>query len=245
MGFRKIGAFFSLPGPGRNMETGWLLRISGLLFLLPVSLLALGMGLARSFKPPENSFRGIIASSVVFAGITAAFIFFPSARSRTAFLPGFFFLTAFCPVRLKELKFIIPSLLLILCLSLFHRYPGEVRPGLTYVLSAEQSLNTGMYDDCFNRLELAEERGFSGADLHNIRGAALSEIKYLYPGLLEFELALEIAVNSPTLWRNYAVSLWNLGQYLKAHEAAARAVELNPLLAEQLAPILADYIPMR
>lgn len=245
MGLHKIGAFFSIPGPGRNMETGWLLQIAGLSILLPATLFWLAIGLIRSFDRKNDTFAGTLASAIVFAGISAAFIFFPSTRSRTAFLPAFFFLGALYPPDVKELRFIFPAVAIIILLSVFHNYPAEVRPGLTYVLSAEQALKTGNFDTCLDRLALAEDRGFEGADVHNIRGAVLSERGELYTGMLEFELALEIAEHSPTVWRNYSVSLWNLRLYPEARIAALHAVELNPVLTDQLAPILAFETPVR
>ena len=84
----------------------------------------------------------------------------------------------------------------------------------------------------------AEERGYYGADLFNLRGVLVSLSGNPEQGAVEFEKALEIASGSPTLWKNYAVSLWANARYEDSNEAARRAVFLNPLLREQLRPIL-------
>ncbi|MCK5842821.1 MAG: hypothetical protein KAH31_11665, partial [Candidatus Sabulitectum sp.] len=56
--------------------------------------------------------------------------------------------------------------------------------------------------------------------------------------LHEFRLALELAPESPTAWKNMAALLWNYGYRDDAFFAAEKAVSLNPALRLELSPIL-------
>jgi len=88
-------------------------------------------------------------------------------------------------------------------------------------------------------IELAEERGYEGADLHNIRGACIASSGGEFRGAArEFSRALELAPGSPTAWKNIAVLLWNNGYREEALYAAEKAVSLNSALRTQLGPIL-------
>ena len=93
MGAGKVLAFFTLPGPGRNFETGWLLRKTWLILLLPLTLLAMSTGITAVFRRGK-SYWECIAAAVICSGIASAFVFFPSARFRVSVLPAFWFLTA-------------------------------------------------------------------------------------------------------------------------------------------------------
>ena len=106
------------------------------------------------------------------------------------------------------------------------------------MLAAEHYLDSGKLNETAEYLVDAEERGFFGADLFNLRGVLVSLSGNPEQGAVEFETALEIAPGSPTLWKNYAVSLWANGRYDDSIEAARHAANLNPLLREQLRPIL-------
>jgi hypothetical protein len=235
MGGSKVLAFFTLPGPGRNFETGWLLQKTWLIVLLPLTLLAMSVGITVSFKS-KKSFWQLTAVAVICSGIASAFIFFPSARFRTAILPAFWFL-AVTP-DWKTLRRALSPAVGIVIISLFVTYPGKERSGLTSILAAEYLLDSGDLAESAEYLRNAEERGYFGSDLHNLRGVLVSLSGYTERGLDEFENALDIAPNSPTLWKNYAVSLWSTGRYRNSIEAARRAVFLNPLLRNELMPIL-------
>lgn len=239
MGISKAAAFFTLPGPGRNFETGWIMRKTLLLALLPLTLAAMSLGIGCSAAGGNDGYWRRVSLSVVIAGVLAAFVFFPSARFRTAVMPAFWFLAAGCGgcIRRRLIGGIVPAVL-IAALSLAHSYPGTERTGLTAVLAAQHELATGDLEASFDRLEDAFSRGFRGADLHNIRGALLSLSGDRRGGLDEFLRALEAAPESPTIWKNLAVSLWSNGLYRESVDAARRAVDLNPLLRGELAPIL-------
>ncbi|OPL18524.1 MAG: hypothetical protein AVO35_04120 [Candidatus Aegiribacteria sp. MLS_C] len=239
MGISKVAAFLSLPGPGRNFETGWIMKSTFLFALLPLTLAAMSLGTGCSFGGGEEEYWKRISVSVVMTGVLAAFVFFPSARFRTAVIPAFWFLASGCTgsTRRRLLGGAAPAALIVL-LSLFHTYPGMERPGLTAVLAAQHELSTGNLGASFEYLDDAVSRGFRGADLHNIRGALLSLSGRRVEGLGEFRRALESAPESPTIWKNLAVSLWSNGLYRESVEAARNAVHLNPLLREELAPIL-------
>jgi hypothetical protein len=233
----KALAFFSLPGPGRNMETGWLLGRTRLVFLLPLTLLAMSMGLTAALTG-RKEFWQLLAVSVIAAGLISSFIFFPSARFRTAVIPAFWFLAAGA-ARLPGVlrRSLIPAAAIIL-VSVILRYPGMERRGLTSLLVAEHHLGRGDLNSCLEHLESAEARGYRGADVHNVRGACLSLSGFMEEGLGEFGEALVIAPRSPTLWKNYAVSLWSNRMYRESLDAARRAIYLNPLLRAELSPIL-------
>lgn len=237
MGGSKVLAFFSLPGPGRNFETGWMLRKTWLCILLPLTLLAMSAGLTAAFSR-RKSFWQLIAVAVICSGIASAFIFFPSARFRTAILPAFWFLAASITTDRKILGVALVPAALIVIISLLVTYPGMERSGLTSMLTAEHFLDSGELAESAEYLKDAEERGYYGADLHNVRGVLFSLSGYPERGLNEFEKALESAPNSPTLWKNYAVSLWSNDRHGNSIEAAQRAILLNPLLRDELMPIL-------
>ncbi len=237
MGGSKLLAFFSLPGPGRNFETGWLLQKTWLILLLPFTLLAMSAGTAGLFRKGK-SFWQCAAAAVICSGIASAMIYFPSARFRTAVLPAFWFLAAPMTPDWKSIKILLVPAALIILISSLITYPGMERSGLTSMLAAEYMLDTGKLEESAEYLSDAEERGFRGSDYHNLSGVLLSLTGREKEGLEEFERALEIASASPTLWKNYAVSLWSNGRYRPSTEAARRAVYLNPLLREQLRPIL-------
>ncbi len=237
MGGRKLLAFFTLPGPGRNFETGWLLQKTWLILLLPLTLLAMSMGIAGAFNKKKSFWRST-AAAVICSGIASAFVFFPSARFRIATLPAFWFLAASVRPDWKTMRTAIVPAVLIVLISLLVTYPGMERTGLTSMLAAEHLLDSGKLNESAEYLMDAEERGYSGADLFNLRGVLVSLSGNPQEGAVEFEKALEIAPESPTLWKNYAVSLWANARYEDSIEAARRAVFLNPLLRTQLQPIL-------
>ena len=106
------------------------------------------------------------------------------------------------------------------------------------MLAAEHYLDSGNLNETVEYLMDAQERGYVGADLFNLRGVQFSLSGNPERGAVEFEKALELAPRSPTLWKNYAVSLWTNARYEDSIEAARRAVNLNPLLREELRPIL-------
>ncbi len=237
MGGRKLLAFFTLPGPGRNFETGWLLRKTWLFLLLPLSLLALSAGTTGAFRKGKN-FWQLAAAAFICSGIASAIIFFPSARFRTAVLPAFWFLAASLTPDWKTIRYSLVPAALIVIISLLITYPGMERYGLTSMLAGEYLLDSGRLIESAEYLNDAEERGYFGADLYNLQGVLVSLSGNPGEGLRKFEKALLIAPESPTLWKNYAVSLWTNGRYRDSIDAARRAVFLNPLLREQLRPIL-------
>ena len=237
MGGRKLLAFFSLPGPGRNFETGWLLLKTWLIILLPLTLLGISAGTAAIIRRKAD-FWHLTAAAVICSGILSAFIFFPSARFRLVSLTAFWFLAASLIPKWKHLKIMIGPAVFIVIISLIVTYPGMERSGLTSMLAAEHMLNSGKLNESAEYLSDAEERGYYGADLFNLRGVLVSLSGNPQEGAVEFETALGIAPGSPTLWKNYAVSLWANARYEDSIEAARRAIFLNPLLRTQLRPIL-------
>jgi len=222
-GFLKALAFFTLPGPGRNIDSGEALR--PLIVLLGVTALFLA-GMAGIRRDP--------ASLLMVAGVLSAFLFFPSVRYRVVFLPAFA-LTAAC----LPWKRLIPAVSAVLALSLFLQYPAHVRPGLNTVLTAQNALRENNTTRCLALLSEAERQGFEGADIHNIRASAMAiEGREFREVLLEFGRAMEAAPRSPTVWRNMAVFLWNYGRTQHAIEAAQTAMRLNPVLEAELSEIL-------
>lgn len=237
MGAVKTLAFFSLPGPGRNVETGWIMKSTLLALLLPLTLAALSLGIAGGFQKGGGYWK-LIAVSVIASGLITSFLFFPSARYRTAVLPAFWFLAACSAWNGRLLmRSIFPAVAIVL-ISLLLTYPGKVRSGLTSMLAAQHHLQSGDLASSMQYLRDASRRGYHGADLHNVRGALLSMSGSRREGMEEFQLALRLAPDSPTLWKNYAVSLWSVGRYRESVNAAETAVLLNPLLREELGPIL-------
>lgn len=237
MGIQKTLAFFTLPGPGRNLETGWLLKKTLLILMLPLSLMAMSIGSVRCFDR-NRIFWHDLAVSIICAGVMSAFVFFPSARFRLTVIPAFWFLSASAVPERKLFRYSGFAAIVIILVSLFVTYPGMVRSGLTSTLAAEHMIDSGSPAGALEELDYASKRGYYGADLHNLRGISYSLLGYSAEGLMEFERAIEIAPESPTLWKNYAVSLWTNGKYNESVEASRRAVNLNPLLRDQLEPIL-------
>ncbi len=238
MGLEKVMAFLSLPGPGRNLEIGWILSQLDLAPLLLLTLFAMSLGY-YSIVRGDWIFWKSLAASIVLSGILSAFIFFPSARFRTAVLPAFWFLAAGTYERpSRKMAGALAPMILILVISLTFDYRGRERAGLTSILAAEFELTSGNLVRSADYLEDATSRGFHGADLHNVRGVLQSLSGNTGSGLSEFGKALELAPLSPHLWRNYAVSLWTNGRYSESMKAARQAVRLNPDLREELRPIL-------
>ena len=205
--------------------------------LLPPTLLAMSAGTAGFIKRGKNFWQST-AASFICSGIVSAFIFFPSARFRLTVLPACWFLAASLFPDRKYSRLVIVPAVIIVIISLLVTYPGMERSGLTSMLAAEYLLDSGKLNESAEYLRDAEERGYFGSDLHNLRGVLVSLSGNPGEGAAEFEKALEIAPGSPTLWKNYAVSLWSNCRYRDSVDAARRAVFLNPLLREQLRPIL-------
>lgn len=224
-GVIKALAFFTLPGPGRNIDSGEALK----------PLIAL-LGVTALFLAGAAGMRRDLASVLMISGILSAFLFFPSVRYRVVFLPAFALSAASLPW-----KRLIPALPAVLLLSLFLPYPGHVRPGLNALLTAQNALRENNAPMCLALLDEAVHHGFEGADIHNIRASAMAiEGREFREVLMEFGLALEAAPRSPTVWRNMAAFLWNYGRTGHAQEAAQTAVRLNPELEAELSGILGE-----
>ena len=104
---------------------------------------------------------------------------------------------------------------------------------------AQNYLESGAFEDALERLKRAEVEGYEGADIHSIRGACIaSSGSEFAQALHEFGLALDLAPESPTAWKNMAALLWNYGYRDDALTAAEKAVSLNPELRLELSPIL-------
>ena len=226
MGFTKTAAFLSVPGPGRNLETPELLKSTIFVFLLPITGFLIALAL--------TGWKQDYSSALLLSGILAAFIFFPSVRHRAVYLPAVVLMAS----RLRW-KQAVPALAAVVFFSFFIRYPGGVRPGLTELQHSQNLLEQGSFTAAMEYIELAEERGYEGADLHNIRGACIASSGGEFRGAArEFSRALELAPGSPTAWKNIAVLLWNNGYREEALYAAEKAVSLNSALRTQLGPIL-------
>ncbi len=238
MGFRKVLATLTFPGPGRNLELSGLMRRIRFLPLLPLSLLIMSLALARSPGAIGGKTSERLAMSMIMAAAVAAFLFIPAARYRTAFFPAALFIAAQRPPLRSEFPLWLGISLIIGALSIFLPYPGAPRNGLTEVQSAQEQLSRGRPDQAIDLLHDAVARGYTGADLHNIAGASLMSMGRTDEGIAEFDRALELAPGSPTLWRNSAVALWNTECYDEGLEAARRAVALDPLLENELGPVL-------
>lgn len=224
-GFTKALAFFTLPGPGRNIDSGEALRPVTPLLAITALILAGALRIRRD-----------AASVLILAGIASAFIFFPSVRYRAVFLPAF----AMAAMGL-DWKRLLAGAGAVALLSAALPYPGHVRPGLNTVLMAQNALREDSTGKCLSLLEEAGLHGFTGADLHNIRASAMAlEARDFHEVLMEFGRAIEAAPRSPTVWRNASVFLWNYGRTQPAREAALRAVSLNPGLRAELAEIIME-----
>ena len=238
MGARKVIAACTFPGPGRNLEIPELIRRTGLIFLLPLSLLFFSLAVARLSMQRRRDFSNRLSMAMICTIAIAAFLFIPAARYRTALFPACFFLAASSKPSRNEIIRGSSIAVLVTLASLLIPFPGSPRKGLTEVQSAQEWLDRGESDRALEEIRIAAENGYEGADMHNIAGAALSDAGRESDGLREFLTALAAVPDSPTLWRNTAVSLWNLGRYTEGLEAAQKAVNLDPRLEEQLAPIL-------
>lgn len=226
MGFRKTAAFLSVPGPGRNLEISFLLGGTILVYLLPVTGMALALALA--------GWKRDYQSALMATGMISAFLFFPSVRHRAVYIPAMILMAS----RLRW-KQAIPTAAAVAFFSIFLTYPAGVRTGLTQIQHSQTLLERGLYTDALEQLEKAEERGFEGADLHNIRGACIASSGGDFNRAAEeFSRALQIAPESPSAWKNMAALLWNYGYLEEAVYAAEKAVSLNPDLARELAPVL-------
>lgn len=225
-GASKVAAFLSVPGPGRNLESPVLIGETVLVFMLPVTAILLSLAL--------TGFRRDWPSALTFSGLLAAFLFFPSIRHRAVYLPAMVIMAAG-----YRKKLVLPAAGLVLGLTLFFKYPAEVRPGLTQVQHAQDLLQDGEYTEALHFLAAAEGKGYAGADLHSIRGACIASSGGDFSdAIAEFSRALEIAPDSPTAWKNMAAVLWNYGYNEDAAYAARKAVSLNPELREELTPVL-------
>jgi tetratricopeptide (TPR) repeat protein len=238
MGIRKEAAFVSVPGPGRNLEFGHLLAGTGLFPLLLLTLGLLSLALVRMPGALRGPPLQRLPLTLAAAALAAAFLFIPAARYRTAFFPAFLFLAASRPPSRREAPPLAAALLLLTAVSLLDHYPGSPRTGLTEVQAAQQRLERSEPAEALDLLHAASVRGYRGADLHNVAGASLMALGREGEGLAQFELALGITQDSPSLLRNYAVALWNTGNHGESVRAARRAIELDPRLSSDLAPIL-------
>ncbi len=225
-GIVKTAAFLSIPGPGRNIEAPELLGSTILKYLLPLTFLIIASGISGFGKNPETA--------LAVTGLAAAFLIFPSIRHRAVFIPAL----VISALHFRW-KIAIPSALAIAAFSVFLNYPAGVRSGLTEVQMAQNQLESGNYEAALINLKMAEEDGFEGADLHSIRGACIASSGGEFAeAVREFGLALEMAPESPTAWKNMAALLWNYGYREDAVYAAQKAVSLNPALREELSSVL-------
>ncbi len=226
-GALKIAAFVSVPGPGRNIEAPKLLASTVLKYLLPLTFLLLALGLAAAGKNRETA--------LLVTGLVAAFLFFPSIRHRSIYIP----ILALSASTRFSWKIALPVAVTILLTSVLISYPGRVRSGLTQVQIAQNQLESGEPEAALESLKKAEIEGYTGADIHSIRGACIASSGGGFnEAAREFGLALESAPESPTAWKNMAALLWNYGYRQDALFAAEKAVSLNPLLRDELSPIL-------
>jgi hypothetical protein len=238
MGLRKEAAFLSVPGPGRNLELGYLLAGTGLSPLLVLTLGLMSLALSRMPGAAGGTPGERLPMALAAAAMAAAFLFIPAARYRTAFFPAMLFLAASRTPSRREVPAFAAVLLLLAAFSILLRYPGSPRTGLTEVQAAQQRLERSEPGEALELLHAASARGYFGADLHNVAGASLMDLGREEEGVAQFEQALGITPDSPSLLRNYAVALWNTGRPDESVRAARMAVELDPLVARDLAPVL-------
>ena len=225
-GMVKTAAFLSIPGPGRNIEASELLNSTILKYLLPLTFLIIAIGI--------SGFGRNSSTAVIVTGLVAAFLFFPSIRHRSVFLPAMVISASHF-----RWKIAVPVAVVVVIFSLALDYPAEVRRGLTQVQLAQNQLESGDIESALISLKLAEEKGFEGADMHSIRGACIASSGGDFSeAAREFGLALEMAPESPTAWKNMAALLWNYGYRDDAIYAAEKAVSLNPALRAELSLIL-------
>lgn len=224
-GVQKSLAFFTLPGPGRNLDSREAVRMVFPLLLITAMLLAGVGGFGRN---PPGAFMA--------AALVSAFLFFPSMRYRAVFLPAF----ALAAWEIPRWRLVLGAVA-VAALSVLFPYPGHVRAGLNTVLTAQNALRENRTADCLRLLDRAEAEGYRGADLHNIRASAMAlEDRGFQEVFPEFARALEAAPGSPTVWRNTAVYLWNTGRVDPAREAAMKALSLDPRLEPELRRILTE-----
>jgi hypothetical protein len=235
LGLEKTAAAASLPGPGRNLEVGYLVGRLGLRPLLLPMLLLVSLGVLRLLRPRGQRADLPLRRALAAAGLLTAFLFLPAARYRLAVMPALWLSAAAAPRR-EELPWWGAACAGMLALSL--AAPATVRPGLTQIQRAERMVDEGRPRQALASLDAAAGRGFEGADLHNLAGIALSMAGEGEAGLQSFRTAAAMAPASPTVWKNAAVCLAGLERWRDAGLAAERAVELNPKLSDQLAPLL-------
>lgn len=230
---RKALAGAGVPGEGRNLDDPWLMRRTGLLYLLPVSALALVMGLARSFRGSAGG-TCWLARSAFPALLASSAVFFPALRYRTALMPLFWDSASKAPGR-RDLRSFSAAALILAAASLSGI--GAARPGLAYVARAGEEIDHGLPLEALATLDSARARGFEGADLHNLAGIALAVTGRREEALRELLLAREMAPGSPSVWRNSAVLYHEMGMSVEARRAARRAVLLDPELGPLLSPL--------
>ena len=226
-GVVKAVAFLSLPGPGRNIEAPELLNSTILKYFLPITFLLIVLGFAAAGKNRETA--------LIMTGLVAAFLFFPSIRHRSVYMP----VLALSASGKFNWKIALPTAVTILLISLFVSYPARVQSGLTHIQLAQNQLESGEIEAALESLKRGAEEGYTGADIHSIRGACIASSGGDFnEAAREFGMALESAPGSPTAWKNMAALLWNYGYREDAVFAAEKAVSLNPLLRDELSPIL-------
>ena len=228
-GVVKTAAFLTIPGPGRNIEATRLINQTILKLFLPITLIFLALGLSAIRKNTQ--------SALIVTALISAFIFFPSIRHRAVFIPTL----ALLATSYRKKTTIVLTLAIIL-LTLTTDYPARVRPGLTEVQLAQNELQNNNFSEALQLLKEAELQGYTGADLHSIRGATIaSSGGDFHLAAREFATTLELVPNSPSAWKNMAVLLYNYGHYEDARHAAQRAVNLNQNLRQELTPLLQRY----
>ncbi len=237
LGLRKTAMSLSIPGPGRNLEVGYLMGGMGLRPLLLPMLLLFALGVWRLLLPERATGPDLSLRRAMVAGmLLSAFVLLPAARYRLAVMPALWMAAAGAAPRRREVAgwAAVSAALVVLFLLM----PNPVRPGLTQVQQAERLIDRGRPGMALESLRRARSRGYRGADLHNLAGIALSMGGRGVSALESFGAALDTAPLSPTVWRNAAVCLADLGRWEEASGAARRAVELNSGLEDELAPLL-------
>jgi tetratricopeptide (TPR) repeat protein len=237
LGLEKAALSLTVPGPGRNLEVGYLTGRLHLRPLLLPMLLLLSLGAWRLIRAGRSGDGALALQRALAAGaLLAAFLFLPAARYRLAALPALWMAASRAPPDGRVLPgwAAVAAVLAVLSLTL----PDPVRPGLTQIQLAERRLDESLPGPALRALDGARERGYRGADLHNLAGIGLSMTGRQEEALERFREALRLAPRSPTAWKNTAVCLAGMGRWEEASRAAARAVRLNDELEEELAPLL-------
>ncbi len=233
---RKALAGAAVPGEGRNLDDPWLLERTGLLMLLPVSVLALAAGAARTIRGSAGG-TGWLARAAFPTLLASSAVFFPALRYRTALMP-LFWDAASRPPRRGDAPALAAAVLLLIAASLSGL--GAARPGLAYIARAGEEIDHGLPIEALASLDSARARGFRGADLHNLGGVALAVAGRREEALRELTLAQEMAPRSPSVWRNSAVLYYEMGMTGRAQSAARRAVSLDPGLGPLLSPLTGE-----